>query len=138
MRDRDRQTESAFLLCPALFKNTPKRLALPPSAKPDLFQNTPFKNTILQKCGSLQLSIPGHSSAPGISQESVCTGLSPSHSISLSPAELPLLQPSAHQYICVLARLVPHSITSSATVFCVGRALRMFPVDLQASKHTDL
>ena len=38
----------------------------PPSAKPA--QNTPIIGTIFQKNRSLQLSIPGHSSAPSISQ----------------------------------------------------------------------
>ena len=83
----------------------------------------PLKSTILQKYRSLQLSFPSHSSAPSIPHESVCTSLGP-RSISFSPQELPLLQPSAHQCGCV---------PGSAAVLCEGGVLSMFPAYLQTS-----
>lgn len=100
-------------------------MALPPSAKPDPFQNMLLKSIILQKHRSLLLSIAGHSSAPSFSHESLCTCLSPFSSVSFSTLEPFFLQPSTHQYVSVLGQ-VPHSATSSAALFCVGEGLRMF------------
>ena len=59
-----------MLLSPTPFQNTPKQTVLLPSAKPGQFQNMPLRGTIFQKSRSLQLSFPGHSSAPSISHES--------------------------------------------------------------------
>ena len=79
-----------LLLSPASFKNTPKQTALPHSALPDQFQNMLVRGTIFQKSRSLQLSIPGHSSAPSISLTSLCDW--PGRSPQLCQLCCPLLQ----------------------------------------------
>ena len=121
------------------FKTTPKHTVLLPFAISGQFQNTPIRGTVFQKSRSLQLSTPGHSSAPSISHSSGClcrsrTGLAgPAQVRRLLQADSNLgscAGPPLHLQLWPLTRLLAFRPSSSLTPDPVAS-----PLSLSAHPH---